>query len=270
MKYVKGRTNLSSTIFVPYDCKNNCPFCTSKQDYKNCSNFSLDKILKSIDIINNNPLVQEFVITGGEPFANLESLKKIVDTCNKTVYINTTLPKVNNIDEIISYINNTDKIGGINISRHIGFNFNNVCDIETLDKITKPIRINTVINNNFSKTAFLDFVYKYGKKKRDINLRADYRKINFDTLKNRDEISIMLQEIFDYIETESYIVCNSEYYSMKNKFIVTYHRGLEHSSVIVGDKCYVNDILIKQDGKIYKDWNCQEDKEFLKWLSMYD
>ena len=30
MEYVAGRNNLACTIFVPFDCDNNCPFCTSK------------------------------------------------------------------------------------------------------------------------------------------------------------------------------------------------------------------------------------------------
>ena len=34
MEYVAGRTNLACTIFVPYDCDNNCPFCTSKWMYR--------------------------------------------------------------------------------------------------------------------------------------------------------------------------------------------------------------------------------------------
>ena len=35
------------TVFVPYDCQNNCPFCINKKEYADCSGFSLDKILDS-------------------------------------------------------------------------------------------------------------------------------------------------------------------------------------------------------------------------------
>jgi len=56
MEYRKGRTNLSATIFVPYDCKNNCPFCTSKADYKDCENFSTVKIVETIERLNNMSL----------------------------------------------------------------------------------------------------------------------------------------------------------------------------------------------------------------------
>ena len=31
------------TVFVPYDCQNNCPFCINKKEYADCSGFSLEK-----------------------------------------------------------------------------------------------------------------------------------------------------------------------------------------------------------------------------------
>lgn len=34
MRFIKGRSNLSCTIFVPWDCNNHCRFCTSKHMYK--------------------------------------------------------------------------------------------------------------------------------------------------------------------------------------------------------------------------------------------
>ena len=30
------------TVFVPYDCQNNCPFCINKKEYADVSSFSLD------------------------------------------------------------------------------------------------------------------------------------------------------------------------------------------------------------------------------------
>ena len=32
------------TIFVPYDCKNHCPFCINKGEYADLTGFSLEKI----------------------------------------------------------------------------------------------------------------------------------------------------------------------------------------------------------------------------------
>lgn len=264
MKYIKGRTNLSATIFVPYDCNNNCPFCTSKQDYRDTSKFNLDNIISSIKQLNHNDLIQEYVITGGEPLANIGLLDYMLAWCDKPVYINTTLP-LNTIDRGIDFINTTDKIKGINISRHINFELNCVGTMEDMDKIYKPIRINSVLPKTFTLDE-LEKIMKYGKKKRDINLRANYKTMTLDNLKIMDSVSRMLAYKYDYIMTESCLVCNSEHYSANNQFIVSYHRGLEHSCIAFGNKCYVNDVIVKQNGSVYKDWNCILDEEFNKWI----
>ena len=76
MEYVAGRTNLACTIFVPYDCDNNCP-SGMKMD--------IDRIIEMIDYANQSLTISEFVITGGEPTANLPLLKRIVDACQKKI-----------------------------------------------------------------------------------------------------------------------------------------------------------------------------------------
>ena len=40
MKYIAARKNLALTIFVPWNCTNNCPFCTSKCDYYDNKNYA--------------------------------------------------------------------------------------------------------------------------------------------------------------------------------------------------------------------------------------
>lgn len=85
MNYLAGRSNLACTIFVPYDCKNNCPFCTSKSMYRDIQ-FDLERILERIKLVNACNAVTEYVITGGEPIANLDILKQIVSVCTKKVY----------------------------------------------------------------------------------------------------------------------------------------------------------------------------------------
>lgn len=266
MEYKKGRINLSATIFVPYDCKNNCTFCTSKVDYKDRSSFSLEHILKRIEELNQNEIIQEYVITGGEPFANISLLKQILKVTKKPVYLNTTLPDTEEVRNFIPQLSAWDCIKGINISRHMAFDFNNVFSIEQINEIVKPVRINTVITDGFVWEDFWMFCDRYGKKKRDINLRADYRLMTFDSLKARDRISVKLSEHYDYIESESCMVCNSEYYNAGEKFICTYHRGMQYSSVIVGEKCYVSDVIVKQDGRMYKDWDCVPDPDFERWI----
>ena len=36
------------TIFVPYDCGNNCPFCINKKEYADMTGFSAEAICDSI------------------------------------------------------------------------------------------------------------------------------------------------------------------------------------------------------------------------------
>ena len=36
------------TIFVPYDCKNHCPFCINKDEYTDMTGFSAEKICQII------------------------------------------------------------------------------------------------------------------------------------------------------------------------------------------------------------------------------
>ena len=82
------------TVFVPYDCRNNCPFCINKQEYADMSGFSLERICESIERLDGITPYCDFVFTGGEPMANLDSLQIMLDKIPTThrVFINTTLP----------------------------------------------------------------------------------------------------------------------------------------------------------------------------------
>lgn len=111
-RYIKGRSNLSCTIFVPWDCKNRCKFCTSKGMYSERDK-DMEAILAQIEKVNKNPLITEFVLTGGEPLSDLEKLKILIDKMEKTVYINTTFPVMDNREEVIEFINGNEKIGDL-------------------------------------------------------------------------------------------------------------------------------------------------------------
>ena len=266
MNYISGRNNLACTIFVPFKCGNNCPFCTSKQMYENYTfDISyLEKIINWITTINKNKYVSEFVITGGEPFFNLSVLKILINHMEKNVFINTTFPKLKNTDEIIDYINTENKIKGINISRHINVNYNvKISDKETLDKIKKTVRINCILKDEFTEQQVFDFINYWCSDFRMVNFRADYRNINTDTLKNRDKWTNFFLNNFTWEYTNNCLVCNSEVYTDDVSKVISYHRGLEQSSVTCGERCYVNDIIIDIYGNIFKDWDLKEDKEFI-------
>lgn len=268
MRYLVGRGNLSCTIFVPWDCNNNCPFCTSKHMYSELKDkLNLDEIIRKIKLINNNSNIREYVLTGGEPLSNLENLKKLIDATEKVVYINTTLPMMENIDEVIKYINNEPKIGGVNISRHLNYKFDSpISTDDKIELINKPIRINTVLPNELNLEKLFKFIARYGSDERMINLREDYRFIDTTTLKDRNETVDILAKYFDYHGTATCMVCNSEYFIAPN-CMVCYHRGLQYSSYNLGTKCYINDVLITPDGKMFQDWNfTEENVEFNNWI----
>ena len=56
------------TIFVPYDCKNHCPFCINKEEYGDMTGFSLEKIVQSIRRMDAITPKCDFVFTGGSQF----------------------------------------------------------------------------------------------------------------------------------------------------------------------------------------------------------
>ena len=71
------------TVFVPYDCHNNCPFCINKKEYADCSGFSLEKIIESIRTMDSITPYCDFVFTGGEPLVK----KNIVSICRRAAAV---------------------------------------------------------------------------------------------------------------------------------------------------------------------------------------
>lgn len=272
--FIKGRDNLACTIFVPVVCGNNCSFCTSKKDYEGFvyKPEYLHKIIGWIDAINHNDMVSEFVISGGEPFMDLDILNEIVSACDKPVFINTSLPRVKNIYDVIKFINETDKIKGINISRHIGVKHDvAVYGTDIIEMINKPIRINCLITTeNFSIKKIEQMLTKYVTKDGImLNLRADYRTITDENLKTRDNIFNSLLEEYEYLGSASCLVCNSSHFVTNDKKRICYHRGIEHSAVLTKNSIYVNDIIINMFGDIFYDWGNPTDNindEFIKFV----
>ena len=65
------------TVFVPYDCKNHCPFCINKGEYADLTGFSAEKIRASIRRMDALTPYCDFVFTGGEPFAQPEDCLRL-------------------------------------------------------------------------------------------------------------------------------------------------------------------------------------------------
>lgn len=274
-QYIVGRSNLAITVFVPYDCPNNCPFCTSKNEYTNMENFNIDKITASLKKVGNLRQIKDIVITGGEPFADLKKLQYLLDHCKhyyKNIYINTTLPVRNQTeaDDIFNFIlKNQRVISGLNISRHMCIK-TKLEDDNLIKRIYEntnlPIKINSVlIEVKAEQTKVKDFIEKYSPFADAINFRGDYTKI-----KNQDDLRglnhPLLEVLFNlpnltYLSSGGCLVCNDNSFYMHNSHKDTYvslHRGYEHSCVKKGRYYILNDIIIKQDGRILSDWDGEE------------
>ena len=262
MNIIKGRTNLAATIFVPWDCSNNCKFCTSKALYKSKKG-NMAKVKTAILQINKLD-INEVVFTGGEPFASISALEQLLNLVaeDKKVYINTTLPLVDESlsEEMVEFINTNKKISGINISRHFSsYNMDcylfsgNIMKDEWIGKINKPVRINCIVLDELNVEDVLNRWKPYSNV--TIVFRADYRKITKATLKDlTDPFIDALSSKASYQSHGGCDVCFDVCFDNDGQSI-HYHKGLEYSSFMLGDNLFVNDVIIRQNGEISYDWD---------------
>ena len=260
------------TVFVPYDCNNNCPFCVNKKEYADTSSFSLEKIISSIKLINEITPKCDFVFTGGEPLANLHSLQMMLDVIPRThnIYINTTFPVQSNIsgEQVLNFIDtNKDKITCINISRHIQPYIEESPD-ELISRIPTRKRINCVLYKNYNRDNKLyDFANRFGRLQIPIQFRYDYTETTIQNLYEIDNDPILqdLMKHFTYIGLDGCRMRNGfhfKYYINEiNKWQrMTYHKTLPYSTITEKDKKdgitydILYDILIKQNGDFHSDW----------------
>lgn len=195
----------------------------------------------------------------------------------KPVYINTTFPTftdhpgevpMSKVKPMIDFINNNEKIGGLNVSRHMHQKFyEDVLPIDMFAQlIKKHIKLNVVLSQTFDINEFKTFVEPYrGLENVSICIRADYRQINKNNLKNRDDVFEKLINEYEYEMSGGCMVCNDDRF-WDDKMLISYHRGMEHSKVIYGNKIFVNDILITIDGQIYDDWDFVTNTDFERWV----
>jgi organic radical activating enzyme len=252
------------TVFVPYDCGNHCPFCINKKEYADCSAFSLDAILKSIHTMDAITPRCDFVFTGGEPFADLPALQRMLDAIPAThkIYINTTFPvqKKYTADEMIAFTEkNQDKITCINISRHLVKYVEESPD-EVLARIACPTRINCVLFRDYPTEKLPAYVDRFRAYRIPIQFRYDYTETTPENLyeESHDKILHDLKNLFTYRGLDGCRMRNGYHFSY-NGLHMTYHKTLPYSTIteigsdgVTYDILY--DILIKQTGEIHSDW----------------
>ena len=260
MKYKIGRNNLAATIYVPYDCDNNCPFCTSKIEYR--QHFpNVGRIVQALKSLVDNPLIQDIVFTGGEPLANMTILKMLVDITRnkgKNVFINTTFPKDSH--DSLFYLLEEGNVSGINISRHESSYeqdsklFYNIAPDWLISKISVPVKINAVVTNVDSFITKLPaIINRWNKPNIRLCIRHDFRTTTFTNLHTLTDDPILNYLIQNYsFESHTFCdVCDTVNFEEG----ISYHRGMEHSSIKMGDTVIVNDIIVFPDGFIAYDWD---------------
>ena len=166
------------TIFVPYDCRNHCPFCINKKEYADCTGFSVEAILRSVAVMDAITPECDFVFTGGEPFAQMGDLQRMLDAIPGThkVYINTTFPVQPgcSAEEMIDFTRrNADKITCINVSRHLQRYVEESPD-EVVAAIATPKRINCVLYKNYPADKLTEYVERWRKYNIPIQFRYDW------------------------------------------------------------------------------------------------
>lgn len=274
--FVIGRSDFSVTVYVPWNCTNNCPFCSSKHDYARIKS-DFERLKQSLMLIRDSilPIV---VFTGGEPSADVEKLRELLSiVSNKVVYINTSLPKKNS-KEFIELVNTTDCVKSISISRHCHTYEEdskilcNIVDDETIATIKKPVRINVVSQgkDSFSIPSVRKYVKRWsriaqmkgGPNTLILNLRSNYviqHDFDLHQLTGNQVVCDLATEYFyqshtfcNVCDTCTFIKQNANH---EDELVILYHRGIMNTSVHFADIMEVNDLIILQNGDICYDWD---------------
>lgn len=264
--YMKGRNNLAVTLFVPWDCGRNCSFCTTKAEYQDMSGFSFNKQINTLTQIWYNPDIADVVITGGEPFADIPQLGELFSIISplcalshKNVFINTSKYDYppEQFEELTRFIHTYSQcIQGVSVSNHID---NEWCPtdspfIQLLRNHDIPVKMNCIVDHN-SVTAMelIKFVLKWQYVVDTISFRRDYRTVLDDAdLRDRDQVVKCLIDLFGRMTESGCEVCHDNVFKDGK---VHYHRGYKTTSrPYPGNIIAVNDVIIKQDGKLYVDW----------------
>lgn len=276
MYKIQDQNGATVTIFVPYDCNNNCPFCINKIEYEDKSNFSMDKILESIKTIHEITPNCNFVLTGGEPLANLEGFSILIKSIPKShkIFVNTSLPSKNDNEfiNLINFLNKfKDDVSCINISRHI-HPYVEDFDPLYLKMLKIPYRINCVVQEvdiMENCNNFLSYIIKLQNHTPWIQFRKDYTTITPENLYNAEDDIIFktLKKIYKNHTSfnKEKIRIGYRFDSPKEKMknigvgnncLITYHKTLPYSKIEDENGDYIlYDIIIKQDGRVEDDWN---------------
>lgn len=265
-KFIQGRSNLSVTVYVPFNCSNNCKFCASKAQYKNGVNY--DNVYKTLSEFRNST-IKEVVFTGGEPMNNIEKLSKLIDLVdNKDVFINTSFINKNK-DAFIELVNSKECIKGVNISRHTQ-NYEDdlkiLCGIapdKDIAKFNKPVKINSVLyKEDLAEEKVSNIVNRWaalGRNNISVCFRRDFR-IKGGLHDLDDPNLLVMNNMFEFLGRTYCNICDTTYYDHSVLNTISYHRGQFVTALNFGSTVEINDIIIDQLGNLYYDWDYKKEE----------
>lgn len=248
-------------VFVPYDCYFHCPFCTTKEWYKD---INIGKWWESFNrVLRNKPKV--IMLTGGEPITDLEFLDQILVAIDKSnfpakqtsVYVNTSFIGATGYLEKAAcvLIDHHMSIKGINISRHKP---SEISHREWLRGII-PIRVNILIQGeNFNPVEHIKF---WAGKHVEISFREDYKNVTQASL--FDFSSPVLKYLTENCILQSTNYChfcnNLTFWDARNNLSIRYHRGLPYTSAKIGTLAEHMEAILAPNGELYSDWDCSSE-----------
>ena len=287
-----GRVERPLTVFVPWDCGHHCPFCTTKKEYEekypqSRLDYFFGRLKESLRRLLAYGFVNEIVLTGGEPLADIGRLNELIDLIrgecryDGRLYINTSL-NLPSEKEDASYrflceeARSGGRVNGISVSLpYADVSMMNARGYALLGRVVAEcndkmvfnwVRVNSVVRGNESAEQIRQFVRNVRKLEGEhrhgiwsINLRKDYTTCTQANLNDCfDPIMQTLMGMPDmpYKGHGGCLVCRNDVFWPNDSQVhrLVYHRGTESTALRYGDLVVINDLVIKQDGEMRYDW----------------
>jgi organic radical activating enzyme len=237
-------------------------------------------IIESVEKLSEVSSIKNFVISGGEPFADMGIAKLLLRqvrsvASGRKVYVNSNFP-AENLKESIDIVNRYTN--GFSISSHIiddGYtNIDTVKKIneENLD-VSLSCRVNCVLGDKDLTAGDIEkFITSHlGNNIRHINFRADYFKYPNDKIHSTNNMFLVgLKKLVHHMYDKSSIVdhvvsecavCRTDTFVVADRgnpfeeIHISYHRSNANSTVMIGDTAMISDVIIMPDGRITLDWD---------------
>ena len=267
--YIIPTNGAPVSIMMPCDCDNNCYFCNIKKEYQDDGKYGqsdITKMMHALDTINKITPNCNFILTGGEPLAEMGTLERFLlkidfmnlQGANHKVFIYTTLPI---LKEQVYILNKWKKlITQIIVSRQVKNYIN-----ETNDILLSYLQIPYMIDCLLCSPKEAEYAYEIKERflGRPVRYRESYIDVTYDNLYNM-ESNVILHKLCKSLRIP-FDECVFDYHSHYWKCLlddtgITFTRSMRNSKIIYPydlSKIEINNIIITPCGDILDDWEGQ-------------